>query len=330
MQRKPLGLTGLSISALAFGAGPISGLMTGDDQQKQRDAAARALELGINWFDTAAGYGQGRSEENLGRVLFDLGAAERCHVATKVRLMPVQLSDIRASVKRSVEQSLARLRLPRVPLLQLHNSITPKRGDEATSITPVDVLGGGGVLEAFQELRAAGKVDHFGLTGIGDPGSLRQVVRSRGFATIQLPFHVLNPSAGRGMPPGFKETDYGNLMRDCSECGVAVLAIRVFAGGSLLGAPPSAHTLKTKYFPFDLYQRDVQRATRLAQMLGGRMSLKELSLRYALSHSDITSVIVGVASAAELSEISAIAAAGPLSTELLNELEPKLRSVWLE
>ncbi len=78
----------------------------------------------MNWFDTAATYGAGQSEENLGRTLAELNVADRVHVATKVRVMPEQLDCIGQTVRQSVEQSLRRLRLKRITLLQVHNSIT--------------------------------------------------------------------------------------------------------------------------------------------------------------------------------------------------------------
>ena len=55
MKYHPLGTTGLSVSELSFGAGPVSGRMTGDSLEDQRAVVARAIELDINWFDTAAG-----------------------------------------------------------------------------------------------------------------------------------------------------------------------------------------------------------------------------------------------------------------------------------
>src|SRR5436190_13098429 len=122
----PLGKTTILVSRLSFGAGPISTLMVGSDDDRQREAVAHAIERGINWFDTAATYGGGASEANLGRVLEELEAASNVHVATKVRLMPDDLADIRSAVRRCVEGSLQRLRLPRVTLLQLHNSITAR------------------------------------------------------------------------------------------------------------------------------------------------------------------------------------------------------------
>ena len=68
-------------------------------------------------------------------------------------------------------------------------------GDQPMSITPEDVLGPHGLLAGMEDVRAAGLVDHFGLTGIGDAQALRTVMQSRRFATIQAPFHLLNPSA---------------------------------------------------------------------------------------------------------------------------------------
>ncbi|MEK6258681.1 MAG: aldo/keto reductase [Planctomycetota bacterium] len=293
MRYRPLGTTGLSVSELSFGAGPVSGLMTGDSREDQRAVVARAIELGINWFDTAAGYGAGRSEESLGLALESLRPPQPIHVATKVRLLLNGETDLRPLVAASVRESLRRLRLPRVTLLQVHNSITPHRGDEPTSITPDDVLGPRGVLAAMEDLRAEGLVDHFGLTGIGDPDSLRLVLHSGRFATIQAPFHLLNPSALVAVPPDFTETNYGGFLRDAHDLGMGIFAIRVFAAGALLGAPPSAHTLKTPFFPLSLYERDVARATQLRETLDPQQSLQQLALRYVLSQPEIASAIIG-------------------------------------
>ncbi len=293
MRYRPLGTTGLSVSELSFGAGPVSGLMTGNSFEDQRVVVARALELGINWFDTAAGYGAGQSEENLGRVLESLRPRQPIHVATKVRLLLDGDADLRPQVVDSVRESLRRLRLPRVTLLQVHNSITPRRGDEPTSITLDDLLGPRGVLAAMEDLRAEGLVDHFGLTGIGHPDSLRLVLRSGRFATIQAPFHLLNPSALVEMPPDFNEINYGGFLRDAHELGLGIFAIRVFAAGALLGAPPSAHTLKTPFFPLSLYERDVARAALLRETLVPPQSLPQRALRYVLSRPEIASAIIG-------------------------------------
>src|SRR5262249_49664072 len=213
------------------------------------------IESGINWFDTAAGYGNGQSETNLGRVLAELGTVDRVHVATKVRIPPEAFDDIAGCARRSVEQSLERLRLPRVTLLQLHNGITRQRGDEPASVSTSDVLGK--VLPALRAVRDEGLVQHIGLTGTGHAEAMRKVIESGEFDTLQVPFNILNPSAGTvGGSDG--EADYGNIIADCVRTQMGVLAIRIFAGGALLNQPPSAHTLTTPFFPLSLYERDLE------------------------------------------------------------------------
>jgi aryl-alcohol dehydrogenase-like predicted oxidoreductase len=311
MQQRRLGKTGISISAISFGAGPISQLLVGNDTERQRAVVQHAIERGINWFDTAATYGGGQSEENLGRVLNELNAAQRVHVATKVRLMPEDLGDIPGAIRRSVEGSLKRLRLPRVTLLQLHNSITNARGEEPTSITPRDVLGPGGVLETFERLRFEGAALHLGLTGMGQPDALREVIGSGRFETMQVPYHVLNPTAGwefrgRGIAP-----DYGNVISDAARQGMGILAIRVFAGGALLGNPPSPHTHKTPFFPLALYQRDQARASQLQRILGQNIPLAKTAIQFALAHPFVHSALIGFGEKGEIDEALQALDAGP-------------------
>jgi L-galactose dehydrogenase/L-glyceraldehyde 3-phosphate reductase len=291
MKYRRLGSTGLDVSALALGAGPVPATMTADEPGAQVAVVARAIEGGINWFDTAAGYGQGKSEAALGAALRKLGAADRVHIATKVRLADDHLGAIAPAIRASVETSLSRLGVSRVTLLQLHNSITERRRDEPTSLTPADVLDQ--VLPAFEQLRRDGVVRHIGLTGIGQAEALRAVIRSGRFETLQIPYNLLNPSAGRAMPPSFAETDYGNVIADCAEMQMGVFAIRVLAGGAMAGHPPSAHTLKTPFFPLALYERDRKRAEKLVELLPRGMSAPEGAIRFALSHESIASAIVG-------------------------------------
>jgi aryl-alcohol dehydrogenase-like predicted oxidoreductase len=75
VQYRRLGSTGIQVSALAFGAGPVSSLMTGSDVDAQLTVVRRALDAGVNWFDTAASYGLGQSEQSLGTALRRLDAA---------------------------------------------------------------------------------------------------------------------------------------------------------------------------------------------------------------------------------------------------------------
>lgn len=305
MQYRTLGRTGIKVSAISFGAGPVSGLMTGSDANAQRDVVSAAIEAGINWFDTAPGYGAGSSETNLGRALSEIKPAQPIHIATKVRI-PLDSTELISDViRRSVEESLQRLRVSSVTLLQLHNGITVSRGDEPASITPADILSRGGVADTFDWLRDEGLIRHSGLTGTGLPAAMKEVIHSGRFDTVQAPYNALNRSAGStSVADG--DTDYGNLFADCAEQWIGVFAIRVFAAGALLGQVPSAHTLKTPYFPLDLYQRDVARAEQLRAELRDGETMTAFALRFVLSHSAVTSAIIGFGSPSHIAELEAV------------------------
>jgi aryl-alcohol dehydrogenase-like predicted oxidoreductase len=85
METRTFGRTGMPISVLGFGCGAVGGLMVRGDPADQERAVARALEAGVNYFDTAVQYGDGASEQNLCRVLKRLKPANAV-VGTKVRL----------------------------------------------------------------------------------------------------------------------------------------------------------------------------------------------------------------------------------------------------
>lgn len=322
MEYRLLGDTGIKVSAISFGAGPVPALMTdGSQAATQRQTVQRAIEMGINWFDTAATYGDGESEKNLGTTLKELGALSSVYIATKVRLMPDQLDNIAENVKFSVMESLKRLQLGRVTLIQLHNSITQNRGDQYTSITPRDVLGPGGVLEAFEALKSDGLVQHIGLTGLGDISALIEVIHSGAFETIQVCYNILNPSAGRPMPKGFHDIDYGNIIAECIEQNMGVIAIRVLAGGALAGNPPSAYTLKAQVFPLSLYERDMERAAQLSKAFPPGMSLKEAGVRFVLSKPSISTALIGFSNPAQIDEAIRYCSAGPLAKRVIESLK---------
>src|SRR5947207_9293955 len=134
MEQRALGTTGLSVSALGFGCGAVGGLMTKGAPSEQVQAVQRALDAGVTYFDTAADYGQGRSEENLGRVMRELGAWSRVVVGTKVRLSPEQISDPQAAIRRSLEASLARLGRSDVDVFYLHNPVALAGGGMELSL----------------------------------------------------------------------------------------------------------------------------------------------------------------------------------------------------
>jgi L-galactose dehydrogenase/L-glyceraldehyde 3-phosphate reductase len=123
MEMRMFGRTGMRLSILGFGCGAVGGLMVRGDPADQERTIARAIEAGVNYFDTAVQYGDGESEKNLGRVLQALKPTNVV-VGTKVRLQHGELGSIADAVAQSLEGSLARLRRDRVDIFHLHNRIT--------------------------------------------------------------------------------------------------------------------------------------------------------------------------------------------------------------
>src|SRR5499427_10908612 len=206
MESRKLGRTGLDVSALGFGCGAVGGLMVRGSPADQERAVARAIEFGITYFDTAAMYGNGESERNLGRVMKSLKPDIR--VGTKVRIPAGERNRVAAAVTQSLEASLQRLQLERVDLFQLHNHIT--RDGRDSDLTPEIVLGE--VVPAFERLREQGKTRFYGITAVGDTPALQRVVDAHAFDTAQVSYNVLNPSAGATMPVGYPAHDFGDLL----------------------------------------------------------------------------------------------------------------------
>ena len=136
MEMRVYGRTGMRLSVLGFGCGAVGGLMVRGDPRDQERAVARALAVGVNYFDTAVQYGDGELEKNLGRVLQNLKPADAV-VGTKVRLPSAEFGRIAAIVTKSLDGSLARLRRERVDIFHLHNAITEHGGGEALSVPQV-------------------------------------------------------------------------------------------------------------------------------------------------------------------------------------------------
>ena len=132
METRVYGRTGMNISILGFGCGAVGGLMVRGAAADQEKAIGRALDAGINYFDTAVQYGKGASETNLGRTLKTLKPSG-VFVGTKVRLPAADFGRIAEAVTESLDGSLARLQMDHVDIFHLHNAITVNGGGDTLS-----------------------------------------------------------------------------------------------------------------------------------------------------------------------------------------------------
>ncbi len=324
MRYRMLGRTGLRVSEIGFGCGNVGGLMTRDGHDEQLGAVRHALSLGINYFDTARAYGEGRSETNLGRVLDEVGA--EVVLSTKVRLEADALPDIGAAAVSHAEQGLARLGRESVDLMQLHTRLVDRRESGRFGMTSHEVLGPGGVIEGFKRLRDQGRVKFFGFTGLGDVEAIEALVDSGEFDSFQAYYNLLNPSAGQAVPAGFSALDYGRVIDRAAACGMGVVVIRVLAAGVLSQTPKSGGgTSREPLSAGSDYERDVARAHKLGFLKDhGLESLPRAAIRFALMKPEVSTVLVGFSNNAQIDEATACSGAGPLPDAAM----AALRDIW--
>ncbi len=314
MRYRPFGRTPLRISELVYGAGAVGGLLIREPDDTKREALRRALAGGVNWIDTAPAYGNGASESALGWLLEEVES--RPHVSTKVGIDPAA-GDFPGQVERSLHESLKRLRSDSVDLLQLHNPVMPETGRRTLGVEAI--LGPSGVADALERAVQAGLTRYIGFTAIGDAGSCRRVIESGRFQAAQVYHNVVNPSAGRAVPDRWSGYDFQNLIASCVEQGVAVLNIRVLAAGVI--ATDERHGREIPIIPRSEVERDAQRAAAVFVRLGDRYGTRaQTAIRFALSHGNVSGVLVGIAELDQIDEALAAIDLGPLPEEALEEL----------
>jgi L-galactose dehydrogenase/L-glyceraldehyde 3-phosphate reductase len=320
MEMRVFGRTGMRLSVLGFGCGAVGGLMVRGDPRDQERTIARAIEVGVNYFDTAVQYGDGESEKNLGRILQSLKPANVV-VGTKVRLPSAKFGKIADAVAASLDASLARLRRNGVDIFHLHNAITESGGGEALSVQQVL----GEVVPAFERLRREGKIRFLGLTAIGDTAALHQVIDARAFDSAQVVYNMLNPSAATELPADYPAQDYGRLFDHTVAAGVGVVGIRVLAGGALSGSierHPIASPPPEPIGSAMSYDSDVLRARRLVPLVteGFASSLTEAATRFAFTCPAIGTILVGMATPQQFEDALAAVQKGPLPPAALERL----------
>ncbi len=319
MEQRILGRTGVKLSVLGFGCGAVGGLMVRGDAADQERAAARALELGINYFDTAAAYGNGESEKNLGRVLKAL--RPEVFLSTKFTILPEDHGKIGAAVAASLEASLKRLGREQVDLLQLHNRVASDGQDRALDAEIVL----GEVVPALEALRSQGKIRFFGITALGATADLHRVVDARVLDTAQVCYNLLNPSAGGALPPGLPGQDFAGLLERARNAAMGTIGIRVLAGGAL-SASETRHPLGVQNLdPIASapdYRTDVAHAKALAALVrkGHVRSVIEAALRFAVTNTAMTTVLVGYSTIEQLEYAASCINKGALPRAALDDL----------
>ena len=278
----------------------------------------RAIELGINYFDTAPSYGDGASETNLGRALRRTQA--EIVVGTKFRIEPQDKKRIKVAIASSLEASLRRLGRETVDILYLHNPIDVTGTD---SLDPDLVLGE--VAPAVERLREQGKIRFSGITAIGETQALHRIVTAATFDAAQIVHNLLNPSAAIEVPARFPAQNFSGLLQSAQAADMGAIGITVLACGALSGTEVR-HPLALRPDPIASepdYDADITRARQLQALVreGYAGSLLEAALRFAISSSAMTTVLVGCSSVDHLEAAATTIAKGPLPTATLSRLQ---------
>ncbi len=178
----------------------------------------------------------------------------------------------------------------------------------------------GGVADAMETLVARGLTRHIGFTATGETEPLQEVIRSQRFATAQIYYNFLNPSAGRAMPAHYSAYDHGCLIDLAAENGVGVMVIRVLAAGVIA---TDLRTGKEGGVALDNnVAADERRMTKVLSLLGPEHGTRsQVGIRYALRHPGVSGIVIGVAELDHLRLALEAVDRGPLPDDLLAILD---------
>lgn len=316
MKHRTFGRSGIKVSEIIFGGGAVGGILIHQDDATKREAIRRALAGGINWIDTAAQYGNGKSEEALGWLLPEVKATP--YLSTKFNLDVENLQDIPAQIEARLMASLARLKRKSVDLLQLHNRIGAKPGGRVMTVE--QILGKNGVADGLDRLREKGLIRHMGITAIGEAASVCEVIRSGRFDSAQVYYNLLNPSAGRRMPEAWTGHNLAGIIEACRANKVAVMAIRIFAAGIIA---TDERTGREGILTTDTSVAEDERKTRAVfDAIGADQGTRaQVALRFVLSNPDISGAVIGIAELHHIDEALQAAEMGPLPAPVLARLD---------
>ena len=340
MQYRRLGKTNLQVSEISFGTGDNAGLMMNAPEAERLRAFERALELGINYFDTSPDYGKGRAEENLGAALRHFGAQSRqpLYTCTKIEIMAADFGDLAGAVVSSLDASLKRLKLDHVDVLMIHNPprlIADPAAGHWHPVSPEHMMGP--LLEGLERTRSAGKSKFFGFTcENAEPAAVKPLLSSGKFDAINCWYNMVNPTAGMVMPPGVRfgkdYDDYGGIITHAGECDVGVCVIRPLSGGALTpqalergkhGRHPNAGGMYTRQ-P-EAFRPETLRGRAFAFLHKPPRTLPVAGYQFALAHKAVTTVVGGFSDYPQLEETVAAAGHPALTVEELAEIQAVYR-----
>lgn len=311
MQYRTLGgKTSITISEIGYGGWGIGGTWGGTCDEESLAALHAAIDAGVNLFDTALIYGNGRSEALIGQVL--RARREKVFVATKVPPLSTTIPTRWASVKQAfpadhivacTERSLRNLKLDCIDLQQLHIWRDKWLKDD-------DWMG------ALSKLKEAGKIRWIGVSLPNhEPDSALRLVKSGLVDSVQVIYNIFDPSPAEVLFPA------------CLEHKVGVLVRSPFDEGGLTGTITADTSFpsvdfRDSYFGGDRRTQLVARVNSLLNLLDNETrTLPELALRFCLAHPAVSTVLAGMRTQQHVVENCMVSDGRALRADLLRKLK---------
>jgi len=294
VQTRRLGNSDLDITVIGFGAWAIGGgdWLFGWGPQDDTDsvkAIHRAVDLGINWIDTAAAYGLGHSEEVVARAVRELPVARRPYVFTKCSLVWDESRTLTHnlhpdSLRREVDGSLKRLGVDTIDLYQIH---WPRWGNSPAGHSPGSVEDAWRTLE---DLRTAGKLRHIGVSNF-TVDDLEAAHRIAPITSVQPPYSAIRRDVEHDVLPWCRAHHVGVIVYSPMQSG---LLTGTMTRERFAALPANDWRKKAKYFQEPYFTQGLELVERL-KAVGARhgKSASETAIAWTLHHPAVTAAIVG-------------------------------------
>ncbi len=310
---KPFG----ELSALTLGGGGLGQVWGKTSREEALETVAMALDHGINHLDVAPMYGRGEAESVVGEALKGR-SVEDLYITTKCQIGTPADHNVYEKLNASLTQSFKNLGMEKVNLLLMHSQLieddyemfrfNEHREKNATTLSCYFDE----VIPAFERLKKEGKIDHWGIGGIGQKEALLTALNHESPpAAVQC---IVNPLNSAGAIAYVSETfDPLVILEECQNKDIPILAIRAVQAGALTAAmdrQPHASGFDAKDFDDFLKAAPFRQ---LAEEWGE--SPASLAHRYALSVPKVSSVILGVKNKTELEECLKAETMGKLSAD---------------
>ena len=284
MKYRKFGNTQMEVSEIGFGAWAIGGSWGEQDENDSLEALEKAIDAGVNFIDTAAGYGNGKSERIIGDFL--KSRFETVYVSTKTPPKPgnwppspydkIEDRYPEAYLRKNIEERLKNLKMESLDILLLHT------WTRAWNDNPV-------ALETLQKIKSEGLVKHIGIsTPEHDQNCVMQLMREGLIDAVQVIYNIFEQEPAAQLLPVAIETGTGIIVRVAFDEGVLT--------GKYKGDEEfDEDDFRNKYFAGDRLTRAVRRTKKIKEdFKDSEFTMPELALKFALSHEGVSTVIPGI------------------------------------